>query len=261
MHYLYFMQAGSIFNSVYKYILVGALGKNSSCALERGQIKEIRIYDSSNTLKRSVAYTYSSNPGRYNQSISSIYLTDTSEQRRAWLAFELGLQYLNNSALSFAMLHSYCIYIFPVYLEEEKITDYYGSQSITNITRYRYNNKRLKSTVITYNSRGDSLKTIIRYPSDINTGVYASMNTLSLLSFPVEQITLKNNNYTGSRLTTYKAASSTCYVPDKIYSLEVTSPLTSFTYFNGSSRDSHYGTSPEITYDSYSDAGNIQTWI
>ena len=136
-----------------------------------------------------------------------------------------------------------------MYLEEEKTTDYYGSQSITNTTRYRYNNKKLKSTVITYNSRGDSLKTIIRYPSDINIGVYANMNTLNMLNFPVEQITLKNNKYTGSKLTTYKAASSTNYVPDKIYSLEITSPLTSFTYYNGSSHDSHYGTSPEITYD------------
>ena len=176
----------------------------------------------------------------------------------AWLAFELGLQYLNNSYLYFAMLHSYCIYTFPVYLEQEKITDYYGSQSITNTTRYRYNNKKLRSTVITYNSRGDSLKTIIRYPSDINMGVYANMNTLNMLNFPVEQITLKNNNYTGSKLTTYKAVSSTFYAPDKIYSLEITSPLTSFTYFNGSSRDSHYGTFPEITYDSYSNAGNLR---
>ncbi len=248
----------AIFNSVYKNIFVGALGKNSSCALERGQIKEIRIYDSSNTLKRSVVYTYSSDPGRYNQYVSSIYLTDTSEQRMAWLAFELGLQYLNNSYLYFAMLHSYCIYTFPVYLEQEKITDYYGSQSVTNTTRYRYNNKKLRSTVITYNSRGDSLKTIIRYPSDINMGVYANMNTLNMLNFPVEQITLKNNNYTGSKLTTYKAVSSTFYAPDKIYSLEITSPLTSFTYFNGSSRDSHYGTFPEITYDSYSNAGNLR---
>jgi YD repeat-containing protein len=248
----------AIFNSVNKHILVGALGKNSSCALERGQIKEIRIYDSSNTLKRSVIYTYSSNPGRYNQYVSSIYITDTSEQRMAWLAFELGLQYLNNSALSFALLHSYCIYTFPVFLEEEKTTDYYGSQSITNTTRYRYNSKKLKSTVITYDSRGDSLKTIIRYPSDINTGVYANMNTLNMLNFPVEQITLKNNKYTGSRLTTYKAASSTNYVPDKIYSLEITSPLTSFTYYNGSSYDSHYGTTPEITYDNYGTSGNLR---
>ncbi|MBP1665843.1 MAG: hypothetical protein H6Q23_703, partial [Bacteroidetes bacterium] len=248
----------AIFDVVFKDILVGALGKNSSCALERGQFKEIRIYDSSNTLKRSVVYTYSSNPGRYNQYVSSIYITDTSEQRMAWLAFELGLQYLNNSALYFALLHSYCIYTFPVYLEEEKITDYYGSQSIINTTRYRYNNKRLKSTVITYNSRGDSLKTIIRYPSDINSGVYANMNTLNMLNFPVEQITLKNNQYTGSKLTTYKAVSSTNYVPDKIFSLEITSPLTSFAYYNGTSYDGHYGATPEITYDLYSPSGNVR---
>jgi len=247
-----------IFNYVLKDILTGALGKNSSRALERGQIKEIRIYDSSNTLKRSVVYTYSSDPGRYDQYVSSIYMTGTAEQRMAWLAYELSDLYLGGSALSFEILHSYCIYTFPVYLEEEKTTDYYGSPSITNITRYRYNNKKLKSTIITYNSRGDSLKTIIRYPSDINIGVYSNMNTLNMLNFPVEQITLKNNKYTGSTLTTYKAVSSTNYVPDKIYSLEITSPLTSFTYFNGSSRDSHYGTFPEITYDSYSNTGNLR---
>jgi len=250
----------AIFDNIYRDILIGALGKNSSCALERGQIKEIKIYDSSNILKRSVLYTYSSNPGRYNQFVASIYMTNTAEQRMAWLAFELGLQYLNNPQLSFSLLHSYCIYTFPVYLEEEKTIDYYGSQSITTTAKYRYNSKRLKSAVVTYDSRGDSLKTIFRYPSDINTGVYASMNIMNMLNYPVEQITIKNNKFTGGTLTTFKAngTSPIFYVPDKKYSLELTSPLTSFTYFNGSSRDSHYGTSPDISYDSYSPTGNLQ---
>lgn len=42
-----------------------------------------------------------------------------------------------------------------------------------------------------------------------------------------------------------------------MYSLETTSPLSSFTYFNGSDKDSHYNNTPEITYDSYDNQGNI----
>lgn len=250
----------AIFSMVPKSVFIGALGKNSSCALERGQIKEIRFYNSSNTLKRKVNYTYSSNSNRFNDYVASLYYNGTSDQRLSWLAFELGQQYLGGAQLYFMILHSYCIYTFPVYLEKEEITDYFGAQPITNITKYGYNDKKLKSTVVTYNSRGDSLKTIIRYPSDINAGVYASMKTLSMLNFPVEQITIKNNKFTGSTLTTYKAngTGTYFYVPDKVYSLEITSPLTSFNNFNGSSRDSHYGTSPDISYNSYSPAGNLR---
>ncbi len=250
----------AIFDVVFKDVMIGALGKNSSCALERGQIKEIRIYDSSNTLKRKIIYSYSSNSNRYNEYVASLYYNGTSDQRLSWLAFELGLQYLGDGSLAFMVLHSYCIYTFPVYLEKEEIIDYSGSQSITNTTKYGYNDRKLKTTAVTYNSRGDSLKTIIRYPSDINAGVYSTMKTLNMLNYPVEQITIKNNKFTGGTLTTFKAnGTSPCfYVPDKKYSLEITSPLTTFTYFNGSSKDSHYGTSPDISYDSYSNTGNLR---
>lgn len=77
-----------------------------------------------------------------------------------------------------------------------------------------------------------------------------------MLNYPIEIINMKNNKYTGSKLVTYKA-SGTTYVPDKEYSLEITTPLSSFNYFNGSVRDNNYK-DPDISYDSYSDAGNLR---
>jgi hypothetical protein len=251
----------NIFNYVFQSTFVGALGKNSSCALERGQVSEIKVYDSSNVLKKSTTYTYSSDPNRYNQYVASLYFAGTgvpsTSQRFFSLAFELGLQYLGNSSLAFSFRHSYCIYTFPVYLEQEVVTDYLGGNTIQNITKYRFNSQKLRSTVVTYDSRGDSIKTVYKYPDDINVGTYASMVTKKMKNFPIEQVEFKNNNVTGSTLKTYKS-NGTSYVPDKVYRLVTTSTVNPFSYFNGTTKDSHYDSSPEISYDSYSSYGNVR---
>ena len=79
-----------------------------------------------------------------------------------------------------------------------------------------------------------------------------------MLNFPVEEVQLKNSTITGSKLMTYKP-NGTSYVADKSFSLELLSPLaeSGFTYFNGTTKDIHYGTFPEITYDSYDTYGNV----
>ncbi len=78
------------------------------------------------------------------------------------------------------------------------------------------------------------------------------MSNLNMLNYPIEETTSVNGNVTGSKLTTYKANGSG-YVPDKVYSLETATPLasTSFTIFNGTTKDTHYGRTPEYSFDSY----------
>jgi len=76
----------------------------------------------------------------------------------------------------------------------------------------------------------------------------------------VEVVSLKNNNVTGSALNTYRV-NGTSYVPDKLYKLEFAAPfpVSGFTYFNGSARDSRYGTTPEVSYDTYNTTnGNLR---
>jgi hypothetical protein len=137
-------------------------------------------------------------------------------------------------------------------LEEEVETTYESGNSIQRTTHYDYNDQKLRSVTTTTNSKGETIKAQVRYPADINTGVYASMAAKKMLNFPVEQIQIENNNITAGRLTTYKA-NGTSYVQSQKYSLELLTPLaqTSFSNFNGTTKDSRYGTVADITYDNY----------
>lgn len=247
-----------LFNYIAKQSFVNALGKNSSRALERGKPKSISYYDKNNQLKKKITFTYSQNADRYDQFVAALDIRGTAEQGLANLGGELAINYKLTSG-AFSFIHSYCIYTFPVYLEKEEVTDYYNGTPVTATTKYGYNSKKLKSKVVTYDSRGDSITTKYSYPADINSGAYASMATLNMLNYPVEQITLKNTNVTGAKLTTYKSNSGS-YVPDKDYILEITAPFaeSSFTNFNGTTKDSRYGSSPELTYNYYSTNGNLR---
>ncbi len=129
---------------------------------------------------------------------------------------------------------------------------------VRTINSYYYNNDsyRLLNKSVVYTSVGDSIKTIYKYPSDITSTIYNAMEDSNMLKYPIEQISLRNNQFTGSTLTTYKSGGGS-YVPDKVYSWETTSSLPSFTYFNGTTKDSNYGSSPEIEFNNYSSKGNI----
>lgn len=246
----------NIFNYFPKLAFVGSLGKSSSCSLERGQVSSIKVYDASNTLRKSTVYAYTADPNQYDEYVASLNLLG-GDQGMLKLGWELGDFYLQKH-VTLSIAHSYCIYTFPVYLEQVVETSYEGGNTLEQTIKYEYNAKKLKSAITTYNSSGDIIKTVIKYPADVNTGIYASMVSKKMLNFPVEQIQFKNNTITAGKLTTYKANGSS-YVPDKKYSLEITTPFpeTPFTYFNGTAKDSHYGTVPEMTYNTYDNFGNL----
>jgi YD repeat-containing protein len=112
------------------------------------------------------------------------------------------------------------------------------------------------------NSNGSVNETQTKYPADFTTGVYPAMVTLNMLNYPIEETTLVNGSVTSSKLTTYKTNNSS-YVPDKVYSFETATPLaaTSFTPFNGSFKDSHYGSTPELSCDDYNTNGTVRQLI
>lgn len=235
---------------------VGSLGKNSSHSLERGQISGIKIYDGTNTLKKSVTYTYATDLNRYSQNVAVVNIVSTADQAMARLGAELGFYYFS-SAFTFSIIHSYEVYTFPVYLEQETQTSYENGNTIQQITQYQYNSEKLRSVVTTTNSSGAVVKSEIKYPKDINTGIYATMVTKNMLNLPVEQVLFNNSNITGAKLTTYKL-NGTSYVPDKKYSLEITAPFSGFAYFNGTTKDSRYESIPDISYDSYDTYGKVR---
>ena len=247
----------AIFNHYPKMAFVGSLGKSSSRSLERGQVSSIKVYDSSNTLKKSTDYSYATNPDRYNQYVSGVKITSTADQAMAQLGLELGLAYYS-TGLYFSVIHSYKIYTFPVYLEKEVETNYDGVTPLQRTTEYQYNAQKLKSVVTTTKSNGDVIKTLTKYPADINSGIYGAMVQKKMLNYPVEQLQLINDKIVAGELTEYKANNIT-YLPNKKYFLKQLSPIaeTAFNYFNGTSADSRYVTIPRIAYDNYDTFGNV----
>jgi len=146
------------------------------------------------------------------------------------------------------------------YVNQEVVTKYLPSGNVITTKNYSYNDYGLQSNVSLTSSDGIVVETKTKYPSDVNTGVYSSMKNLNMLNYPIEVVNLKNNNVIGSELTTYKANGSN-YVPDKVYSLESSAPFSSgsFTYFNGSTKDIHYSSTAELSYDVYNSAnGNLR---
>jgi hypothetical protein len=86
------------------------------------------------------------------------------------------------------------------------------------------------------------------------------MQQKNMLNYPVETTIYKGSNLVSSQLITYRqviANNDTLYMPDKMYAIETSSPLGSFTPYNGVSMDSHYGT-PNLVFVDYDSKGDIK---
>lgn len=166
-----------------------------------------------------------------------------------------------------AYIGRFNIYIYPNrnfhnYIQAREIIDYSGSSKIKKVTSYEYNSTNYAVKKISDVTSDNLTQSVLyRYPSDINVGVYSSMVGLNMLNYPIEVVSVKNNNVIGSNLTTYKANGSG-YVPDKVYKLEFGTPFSysGFTNFSGvdANKDNRYSTTAEISYDLYnSTKGNL----
>lgn len=141
------------------------------------------------------------------------------------------------------------------YLPTEEIETVYDSsngEALTeNSIEYSYNqNKLLKDKTITVKKRDYTERhtTETRYSSDITKGTYSQMINKNMLNYPVEIINKIDNKVIGASLVTYHNL-----FPESIYKLNISSPLTSYTYYDGETK-SYYYNRPEISilrYDSY----------
>ncbi|WP_163325475.1 RHS repeat protein [Draconibacterium mangrovi] len=142
-------------------------------------------------------------------------------------------------------------------LDEKETINYDGTKKIIAFTTYEYNSNNFAVKTITNTlSTGGVQSVKYRYPSDLTIGVYPAMTSLNIINVPIEQTSYMNNLVVGSSLKTYKLYSGR-YVPDKVYALETTTPLSSFAVYNGSTMDSHYNSSsPEVKFENYDSKGN-----
>jgi YD repeat-containing protein len=145
-----------------------------------------------------------------------------------------------------------------VKLSSKTTTEYEGSTTNPIITSntFTYNNTNGLLKTKTKSASYKSVKTQYQYPSDINTGVYTSMVDSNMLNYPVEILSYINSNITGSQLNTYKIENDN-YVPYQVFVLETSTPLSLLTLYNGTTKDSLYSTTPEVTYDYYDTRGNL----
>nr|WP_319572373.1 BACON domain-containing protein [uncultured Draconibacterium sp.] len=207
--------------------------------------KEISYYNASNSIVKNIKNFYS------NDIINSYNGLLVKRQVNNYSG-------LNHYKVCYFTYSTYCIQQVGQKLDSAIVTTYAMDNNPELVSRinYVYNDYLQLKSKTTKNSDGKLVENKFKYPADINTGVYASMKNSNMLNYPIETTELVNTRVVGSKLTTYKSNSGG-YVPDKVYTLETASPLSSFTAFNGSTKDSHYNSSkPEIKFEYYDSKGN-----
>ncbi|MDD4993091.1 MAG: hypothetical protein PHR83_12755 [Paludibacter sp.] len=233
--------------------------------IERGLLDSVEYYNTNTPVKKELYY-YNSDPTRYNDFVKSINTYHLYDMIRL-------------SALK--------IYTFCPYLQSKKEVTYNNSQQIITETKYKYDGRfRILTNQIIKDSHGDSLTTVFTYPFHIeynyladapvqsnslgsrviSTNLYAtcrSMNSAYLLNSPVEITTFKNAKIINSKFIFY-GKHGIDYLADSIYSLETTTPLSTFMRFGPPGFvpyiiDGHYEITPtsSFMYDSKSNITQI----
>lgn len=129
-------------------------------------------------------------------------------------------------------------------LTSKTISEAYGGCLHSITEKYTYNTDGLPVCKTTLLNASDSLSEHIRYPSDIAAGIYQEMAGKRMLDYPVETTKWRNGSILEAHLTEYQK-SGTYYLPTAVYSL-ASRDGTAFCDFDGQTRDSRYGGTPEL---------------
>lgn len=199
-----------LFTNISPFTFVNALGNRNSCALERGKISKIEVYDKANKIKRTTKYTYSQDPNRYNNYIVGVNVVEPPHD----LVLQLQFDY-NIKPFGLSLINSYYTYIFPVHLEKEETTDFFEGNGITYTTEYKYNKERLREQVVVYDSKNGYNKTTYKYPADFKTDEpYKSMISRHNYSSLVQTDLYKNSSLQKTESIDYGIFNN-LYLPSK----------------------------------------------
>jgi len=223
--------------------------------IERGLLDSIEYYKNDAPVKKELYY-YNSDPNRYNDFVKSINTFSLYDMARI-------------SALK--------IYTFCPYLKSKKEIVYDDSRNkLTTEIKYKYDDTyRILTNQVVKDSHGDSLTTVYTYPFHIKNNYLApaptnntsyntrysisnlfmtcfSMYGLNFLNSPVEITTYKNQKVIDSKLINY-GQHGYDFLPDSIYTLETTAPLSDFQrYYKSSNQpnliDNRYEKYSSISY-------------
>ncbi|MDD4991981.1 MAG: hypothetical protein PHR83_07100 [Paludibacter sp.] len=180
---------------------------------------------------------------------------------------------------------AYKIYTYSMLLSHKKEITYNNTDSLINETKFKYDtNYPIIVNQTEKDSHGDSITTVYTYPFHVDGQYYApapgtsssagsrvisttlatnckSMKYLNFLNSPIEILIYKNRNVIGGKLFYYGMHGTSNYLPDSIYSIETSSPLSTFCRYSTPTFpqyivDGRYEKSPSISY-KYDSKSNI----
>ena len=212
----------------------------TSHQLSRGLITEIREYDMNGHLTRAEKRDYSLDTTNFIKAVDWRYHSLSPLMR-----------------LSYLKIYSF----FPALIKKTLITypDDTGSPN-TVITEYTYDSHR-RLVEEKRKVKGVMQRDKYKYIDDCYGEPYYSMKSRNMVAYPVEHLhyrkdTTKAEKVVGAELTTWKASENNRFVPKAKFVAALGEGVSSFTPFNGSTKDSHYGEA-DILYEQYDTVGNI----
>ena len=212
-----------------------------SRALSRGLLLRKEEYDEEGVLKRRDVREYAQDTTRY---------IKTLPKRSFAGSYIMQIAYLKE-------------YSYHPYLQKRVVTDYPDEGSPYSITtEYTYDLHR-RLTEVTRNVAGTIERDNYTYTGIYNNEPYTGMKLRNMITYPVEHIrfrkdTLASEKVIAAELITWKKDNG-FYVPSEQWKADFGGGIAglSFNQFNGSSKDSHYGSAPELSFSEYDSNANL----
>ena len=140
-----------------------------------------------------------------------------------------------------------------------KTTEYFpdsGLGTMTETTTYEYDLLGNQTRTTRSISSAGTEEERVSYSGTMENGeIYRDMIDSNMVSLPVERTVLRNGKVIKSNLMPYDRFNGQ-FLPAAEYKADLGEGVSSFTYYNGSTKDFHYG-SAENTFDSYDARGNL----
>ena len=203
----------------------------SDRSIERGKIKEIRIYEEKDGLEkmaRKEKFIYGANSFLIDDHVRAI---STNQ-----------IPILTGTAIEGT---AYKIYTYPYNLVRKEITNYdnLGNISHTVVSENKFNASNFIEEEVVTEPTGVTYKSEFKYPKDLcinyssstaplsheAKAIYEMAKELRMLNYPLETIQYKNGKVINASLQTYKEFLPNNYIlPYKLYELEVNQAITDY---------------------------------
>lgn len=213
----------------------------TSRQLFRGLLKSVKSYDSSGLLVQFENREYAYTPGAFIRAV---------DWRFPCSGLVMRLSYIK-------------LYAFHPKLSRKTVISFFDrNTSHAEITEYTYDSHR-RLTEAKRKVGGVTERDTYTYTGNFQSAPYAEMVSRNMIALPVESIhfrkdTLSSEKVVSADLVTWKKEGD-FYVPAGQWKADIGQGVTldSFNAFNGTAKDSRYGSIPDLSYTKYDVGGNL----